>query len=76
MRLFREALCTMVAAGLLAACSGTTLSPAAAIPSGASKSGFMGARGVGTHQSMTIPCRCYKSYGPAVKKSHKRTKNA
>jgi hypothetical protein len=74
MRLFSEALCTLVAAGLLAACSGATVfSSTSAIPGGASNSRFVTVPGVKWHQSMIIPCHCSHAGQPAGKRSHKRT---
>ena len=54
-----KALCTMVAVGLLAACSGGSSLPVTANPN---------ARGVGSHQSMVIPCRCSHPVLPAARR--------
>jgi hypothetical protein len=45
-----KTLCTVVVAGLLTACSGTTLmSPGSAIPNTSHK----------LHQTMSLPCHCH-----------------
>ena len=63
MRFFSQVVCIMVAAGLLTACSGSTvMSPTSTLPN---------ANGVRAHQTMSLPCHCVP-VSPAGKRSHRR----
>jgi hypothetical protein len=62
MRVFSRALCTMVAVGLLTACSGgSALSPGSTIPV---------ANRIKPGQTMSLPCHCHV-VNPAGKKSRR-----